>query len=57
MVALIEPAEGVTAPPAPPAAELLEHLRPPIARFKHPRRIEYRDGSAPTPTGKLSRSP
>ncbi|WP_336213326.1 AMP-binding protein [Nonomuraea sp. LPB2021202275-12-8] len=55
VVALIEPSEGVT--PGPElSAELLEHCGPRIARFKHPKVIEYRETLPRTPTGKLSRS-
>nr|BFE81628.1 hypothetical protein GCM10020093_042290 [Planobispora longispora] len=42
--------------PRPSAGELLEHLQPRIAHFKHPRVIEFRDELPRTPTGKLSRS-
>ncbi|NRQ36751.1 AMP-binding protein [Nonomuraea sp. NN258] len=55
VVALIQPAEGVTPGPA-LTAELLEHCGPRIARFKHPKVVEYRDRLPRTPTGKLSRS-
>jgi long-chain acyl-CoA synthetase len=55
VVALVEPAEGVT--PGPElTARLLDHCGPRIARFKHPRVIEYRERLPRTPTGKLSRS-
>ncbi|MEV1175231.1 AMP-binding protein [Nonomuraea sp. NPDC049784] len=55
VVALVQPAEGVT--PGPQlTAELLEHCGPRIARFKHPRVIEYRSPLPRTPTGKLSRT-
>ncbi|MET7327996.1 AMP-binding protein [Nonomuraea sp. NPDC005650] len=55
VVALVQPAEGVT--PGPElTAELLEHCGPRIARFKHPKAIEYRSPLPRTPTGKLSRS-
>ncbi|MFI6733100.1 AMP-binding protein [Nonomuraea sp. NPDC050451] len=55
VVALVQPAEGVT--PGPElTAELLEHCGPRIARFKHPKEIEYRSLLPRTPTGKLSRS-
>ncbi|GIH76545.1 AMP-binding protein [Planobispora longispora] len=52
VVALIQAAPG----PRPSAGELLEHLQPRIAHFKHPRVIEFRDELPRTPTGKLSRS-
>ncbi|MDP9866539.1 MULTISPECIES: AMP-binding protein [Streptosporangium] len=52
VVALVQPAPG--APPSP--QELLEHLGPRIARFKHPRVIEFREELPRTPTGKLSRT-
>ncbi|MCG5213897.1 AMP-binding protein [Streptosporangium soli] len=55
VVALIQPVEGVTGDPGLTAA-LLAHCGPRIARFKHPRRIEYRAELPRTPTGKLSRS-
>ncbi|MGP3963652.1 AMP-binding protein [Nonomuraea sp. 3N208] len=55
VVALVQPAEGVT--PGPElTAELLEHCGPRIARFKHPKVVEYRERLPRTPTGKLSRS-
>ncbi|MGI5273025.1 AMP-binding protein [Nonomuraea sp. CA-218870] len=55
VVALVEPAEGVT--PGPELTEeLLAHCAPRIARFKHPKVIEYRERLPRTPTGKLSRS-
>ncbi|GIH26791.1 long-chain acyl-CoA synthetase [Acrocarpospora phusangensis] len=50
VVALVQPSADVT------PDELLEHLRPRLARFKHPRVIEFRDELPRTPTGKLSRS-
>lgn len=34
----------------------MEHCGPRIARFKHPKVIEYREALPRTPTGKLSRS-
>ncbi|MFC4061280.1 AMP-binding protein [Planomonospora corallina] len=52
VVALVQPMPG----PRPSAEELLEHLGPRLARFKHPRVIEFRDELPRTPTGKLSRS-
>ncbi|MEW1841251.1 AMP-binding protein [Nonomuraea angiospora] len=55
VVALVQPAEGVTPGPR-LTAELLEHCGPRIARFKHPKEIEYRSLLPRTPTGKLSRS-
>ncbi|WP_052422300.1 AMP-binding protein [Nonomuraea candida] len=55
VVALVQPAEGVTPGPA-LTAELLEHCGPRIARFKQPKVIEYREELPRTPTGKLSRS-
>ncbi|SDH32020.1 AMP-binding protein [Nonomuraea jiangxiensis] len=55
VVALVQPAEGVT--PGPElTASLLEHCEARIARFKHPKVVEYRDRLPRTPTGKLSRS-
>ncbi|MEV4106415.1 AMP-binding protein [Nonomuraea sp. NPDC049695] len=55
VVALVQPAEGVT--PGPQlTAELLEHCGPRIARFKHPKVIEYRSPLPRTPTGKMSRT-
>ncbi|MEV0821061.1 AMP-binding protein [Nonomuraea rubra] len=55
VVALVQPAEGIE--PGPElTAELLEHCGPRIARFKHPKVIEYREALPRTPTGKLSRS-
>ncbi|MEV0380853.1 AMP-binding protein [Nonomuraea sp. NPDC050643] len=55
VVALVQPAEGVT--PGPElTAGLLEHCGPRIARFKHPKVIEYRAALPRTPTGKMSRS-
>ncbi|MBO3748045.1 AMP-binding protein [Streptosporangiaceae bacterium NEAU-GS5] len=50
VVALVQPAHPVT------AEELIEHLGPRLARFKHPRVIEFREQLPRTPTGKLSRS-
>ncbi|MFI7421652.1 AMP-binding protein [Nonomuraea sp. NPDC049684] len=55
VVALVQPAEGVEPGPA-LTAELLEHCGPRLARFKHPKVVEYRDRLPRTPTGKLSRS-
>ncbi|MED7922709.1 AMP-binding protein [Nonomuraea sp. LP-02] len=55
VVALVQPAEGVEAGPE-LTAELLEHCGPRIARFKHPKVVEYRELLPRTPTGKLSRS-
>jgi long-chain acyl-CoA synthetase len=55
VVALVQPADGVEAGPE-LTAELLEHCAPRIAKFKHPRVIEYRAELPRTPTGKLSRS-
>ena len=55
VIALIEPSEGIT--PGPDlTTELLAHCAPRIARFKHPRRIEYREELPRTQTGKLSRA-
>jgi long-chain acyl-CoA synthetase len=55
VVALVQPAAG--AEPGPElTAELLEHCGPRIARFKHPKVVEYRELLPRTPTGKLSRS-
>ncbi|NAS21561.1 AMP-binding protein [Herbidospora sp. NEAU-GS84] len=50
VVALVQTAEKVT------EEELREHLEPRLARFKHPRVIEFRDELPRTPTGKLSRT-
>ncbi|MFE3452166.1 AMP-binding protein [Nonomuraea sp. NPDC059194] len=50
VVALVQPHAQVT------AQELLDHLEPRIARFKHPKVIEFRAELPRTPTGKLSRS-
>ncbi|WP_084957723.1 AMP-binding protein [Thermoactinospora rubra] len=50
VVALVQPAAPVT------AEELRAHLEPRLARFKHPRIVEFRDSLPRTPTGKLSRS-
>ncbi|NUR91723.1 MAG: acyl-CoA synthetase, partial [Nonomuraea sp.] len=55
VVALVQPAEGAEPGPA-LTAELLAHCVPRIARFKHPKAVEYRDQLPRTPTGKLSRS-
>ncbi|MFC4112268.1 AMP-binding protein [Nonomuraea zeae] len=55
VVALVQPAEGVEPGPA-LTAELLEHCAPRIAKFKHPKVVEYRQTLPRTPTGKLSRS-
>ncbi|MFC4586873.1 AMP-binding protein [Sphaerisporangium corydalis] len=55
VVALVQPVPGAHAGPE-LTAELLAHCEPRIARFKHPRVIEYRDELPRTPTGKLSRS-
>ncbi|MFG1707926.1 AMP-binding protein [Nonomuraea sp. M3C6] len=55
VVALVQPAKGVSPGPG-LTAELLEHCGPRIARFKHPKVIEYRSELPRTPTGKLSRS-
>ncbi|WP_036330347.1 AMP-binding protein [Microbispora sp. ATCC PTA-5024] len=54
VVALVQRQAGPGAPVT--AGELLEHLGPRLARFKHPRMIEFRDELPRTPTGKLSRS-
>ncbi|MFD0665184.1 AMP-binding protein [Thermocatellispora tengchongensis] len=55
VVALVQPAKG--AEPGPElTAGLLAHCAPRIARFKHPKVIEYRRELPRTPTGKLSRS-
>jgi long-chain acyl-CoA synthetase len=54
VVALVEPVPEAT--PGPElTADLLAHCAPRIARFKHPRVIEYRERLPRTPTGKLSR--
>lgn len=50
VVALVQPAAELT------AEELLAHLEPRIARFKHPKVIEFTPELPRTPTGKLSRS-
>lgn len=50
VVALVQTSEKV------PEEELREHLEPRLARFKHPRVIEFRDDLPRTPTGKLSRT-
>ncbi|MBT2226943.1 AMP-binding protein [Nonomuraea sp. NEAU-A123] len=55
VVALVQPVAGVTGD-AELTAQLLRHCEPRIARFKHPKVIEYRDALPRTPTGKLSRS-
>ncbi|MFG1963657.1 AMP-binding protein [Nonomuraea sp. NPDC049028] len=55
VVALVQPVAGVTGDPE-LSAELLRHCEPRIARFKHPKVIQYRDALPRTPTGKLSRS-
>ncbi|GAA3026677.1 AMP-binding protein [Streptosporangium longisporum] len=52
VVALVQPVPGS----APGPQDLLDHLGPRIARFKHPRVVEFRDELPRTPTGKLSRS-
>ncbi|GAA2884186.1 fatty-acid--CoA ligase FadD4 [Streptosporangium fragile] len=52
VVALVQPSPGTR----PSREELLEHLGPRLARFKHPRVVEFRDELPRTPTGKLSRS-
>lgn len=52
VVALVQPVPG----PRPSVWELLEHLGPRIARFKHPKVVEFRDRLPRTPTGKISRS-
>ncbi len=55
VTALVQPAEGV-----PPSDELataiLGHCDGRLARFKHPRTLEFRAMLPRTPTGKLSRS-
>ncbi|MEU7000621.1 AMP-binding protein [Nonomuraea sp. NPDC046570] len=54
VVALVQPVEGVT--PGPElTAGLMAHCVPRLARFKHPKVVEYRDELPRTPTGKLSR--
>ncbi|WP_433517202.1 AMP-binding protein [Nonomuraea sp. CA-143628] len=55
VVALVQPVAGVTGD-SELSAELLRHCEPRIARFKHPKVIQYRDALPRTPTGKLSRS-
>ncbi|MEU6742257.1 AMP-binding protein [Streptosporangium sandarakinum] len=52
VAALVQPAPGARPSPE----ELLDHLGPRLARFKHPRIFEFRDELPRTPTGKLSRS-
>ena len=54
VVALIQPVPGTATGPH-LTAELLAHCELRIARFKHPRVVEYRDELPRTPTGKLSR--
>ncbi|WP_157246142.1 AMP-binding protein [Nonomuraea typhae] len=49
VVALVQPGGPVT------AEALLDHLGPRLARFKHPKVIEFRETLPRTPTGKLSR--
>ena len=55
VVALIQPADGV-APSDELHAELLRHCAGRLARFKHPRTLEFRAALPRTPTGKLSRA-
>ncbi|MEV6155864.1 AMP-binding protein [Nonomuraea sp. NPDC052129] len=55
VVALVQPVAGATGD-SELTAELLRHCEPRIARFKHPKVIQYRDALPRTPTGKLSRS-
>ncbi len=50
VVALVQTAEKVS------EEEIRDHLEPRLARFKHPRVIEFRDELPRTPTGKLSRT-
>ncbi|MFD9939906.1 AMP-binding protein [Nonomuraea sp. NPDC059023] len=50
VVALVQPHAPIT------ADALLTHLEPRLARFKHPKVIEFRERLPRTPTGKLSRS-
>lgn len=52
VVALVQPMPG----PRPSTRELLDHLGPRLARFKHPKVVEFRDELPRTPGGKLSRS-
>jgi long-chain acyl-CoA synthetase len=55
VTALIQPGDGV-APSDELRAELLRHCAARLARFKHPRTLEFRAALPRTPTGKLSRS-
>jgi long-chain acyl-CoA synthetase len=55
VVALVQPVEGVTGGPG-LSAELLAGCDRRLARFKHPKVIEYRAVLPRTPTGKMSRA-
>ncbi len=55
VTALVQPAEG-TAPSAELAAAILGHCEGRLARFKHPRTLEFTALLPRTPTGKLSRA-
>ncbi|MGE5289505.1 MAG: AMP-binding protein [Micromonosporaceae bacterium] len=55
VTALVQPADGV-APSDELHAELLRHCAGRLARFKHPRTLEFRATLPRTPTGKLSRA-
>ncbi|MDH2424332.1 AMP-binding protein [Sphaerisporangium sp. TRM90804] len=54
VVALVQPVPGAPGGPGLTAA-LLAHCATRLARFKHPRVIEYHDELPRTPTGKISR--
>ncbi len=54
VTALVQPEDGVT-PSEELAAAILAHCDSQLARFKHPRRLEFR-ALPRTPTGKLSRA-
>jgi acyl-CoA synthetase (AMP-forming)/AMP-acid ligase II len=55
VTALIQPADGAV-PSDELRAELLRHCKARLARFKHPRTLEFRSALPRTPTGKLSRA-
>jgi long-chain acyl-CoA synthetase len=55
VTALVQPADGVAASPE-LGAEILAHCAGRLARFKHPRTLEFAAALPRTPTGKLSRS-
>jgi long-chain acyl-CoA synthetase len=54
--AVVQPAEGVTGTPE-LAAELTAFARQHIARYKVPRRIDFRESLPRMPTGKLAKGP